>query len=165
MIGQPFLLHYEITCLWQIRGMRSFTDHNECLLCCVHFLFNLIETLVRFFNKYAYVQVLCIMLCLCLILWGFECNSLLLFLGCNYWKEFQPLCMWCMGALSIYRDWSTYFLWLLRCYLVDDNHLGRPFDWNLCWYMGMVEIKGSGCDDRIYCYANGNDFGKYIFRQ
>lgn len=40
-----------------IRGVRSLIERNECLLCCVNFLFNLVETLVRFFNKYAYVQV------------------------------------------------------------------------------------------------------------
>lgn len=45
------------TLRWGIRGTRSFIEHNECLLCCVNFLFNLVETLVRFFNKYAYVQV------------------------------------------------------------------------------------------------------------
>jgi hypothetical protein len=27
------------------------------LLCCVDFFFHIVETLVRFFNKYAYVQV------------------------------------------------------------------------------------------------------------
>lgn len=42
---------------WGIRGVRSLIGNNECLLCCVDFLFNLVETLVRFFNKYAYVQV------------------------------------------------------------------------------------------------------------
>lgn len=41
----------------QIRGVRSKIGNNECLLCCVDFLFHLVETLVRFFNKYAYVQV------------------------------------------------------------------------------------------------------------
>lgn len=41
----------------QIRGFRSKIGRNECLLCCVDFLFHLVETLVRFFNKYAYVQV------------------------------------------------------------------------------------------------------------
>lgn len=41
----------------QIRGFRSKIGNNECLLCCVDFLFHLVETLVRFFNKYAYVQV------------------------------------------------------------------------------------------------------------
>ncbi|KAJ8570124.1 hypothetical protein K7X08_006701 [Anisodus acutangulus] len=54
-----------------IRGVRSKIGKNECLLCCidflfhlvetlvrcVDFLFHLVETLVRFFNKYAYVQV------------------------------------------------------------------------------------------------------------
>ncbi|KAJ7537679.1 hypothetical protein O6H91_11G016900 [Diphasiastrum complanatum] len=40
-----------------IRGLRSRIGNNECLLCCVDFLFNLVETLVRFFNKYAYVEV------------------------------------------------------------------------------------------------------------
>ncbi|MCO5597915.1 hypothetical protein L7F22_052000 [Adiantum nelumboides] len=45
------------TMRWGIRGMRSLIERNECLLCCVNFLFNLVETLVRFFNKYAYVQV------------------------------------------------------------------------------------------------------------
>ncbi|XP_043717203.1 CTL-like protein DDB_G0274487 isoform X2 [Telopea speciosissima] len=42
---------------WEIRGFRSKIGNNECLLCCVDFLFNLVETLVRFFNKYAYVQI------------------------------------------------------------------------------------------------------------
>eukprot|EP00249_Psilotum_nudum_P021986 c28330_g1_i1 orf=579-2120(-) len=45
------------TLRWAIRGLRSHIDRNECLLCCVDFLFHLVETLVRFFNKYAYVQV------------------------------------------------------------------------------------------------------------
>lgn len=44
--------------IFQIRGIRSKIGKNECLLCCVDFLFHLVETLVRFFNKYAYVQVL-----------------------------------------------------------------------------------------------------------
>ena len=43
--------------MFQIRGIRSKIGNNECLLCCVDFLFHLVETLVRFFNKYAYVQV------------------------------------------------------------------------------------------------------------
>ncbi|CAM6101751.1 unnamed protein product [Calypogeia fissa] len=42
---------------WAIRGFRSRIGNNECLLCCVNFMFHLVETLVRFFNKYAYVQV------------------------------------------------------------------------------------------------------------
>ncbi|KAG6671455.1 hypothetical protein I3843_16G003900 [Carya illinoinensis] len=42
---------------WEIRGVRSKIGKNECLLCCVDFLFHLVETLVRFFNKYAYVQI------------------------------------------------------------------------------------------------------------
>ncbi|KAJ4959647.1 hypothetical protein NE237_019557 [Protea cynaroides] len=42
---------------WEIRGFRSKIGNNECLLCCVDFLFHLVETLVRFFNKYAYVQI------------------------------------------------------------------------------------------------------------
>nr|GMD57185.1 CTL-like protein DDB_G0274487 [Ipomoea batatas] len=42
---------------WKIRGVRSKIGNNECLLCCVDFLFHLVETLVRFFNKYAYVQI------------------------------------------------------------------------------------------------------------
>ncbi|VFQ83439.1 unnamed protein product [Cuscuta campestris] len=42
---------------WKIRGVRSKIGKNECLLCCVDFLFHLVETLVRFFNKYAYVQI------------------------------------------------------------------------------------------------------------
>ncbi|CAL5427341.1 unnamed protein product [Camellia sinensis] len=42
---------------FRIRGFRSKIGNNECLLCCVDFLFYLVETLVRFFNKYAYVQV------------------------------------------------------------------------------------------------------------
>jgi len=41
----------------QIRGIRSKIGSNECLLCCIDFLFHIVETLVRFFNKYAYVQV------------------------------------------------------------------------------------------------------------
>ncbi|KDO70052.1 hypothetical protein CISIN_1g010892mg [Citrus sinensis] len=45
------------TLRWEIRGIRSKIGNNECLLCCVDFLFHLVETLVRFFNKYAYVQV------------------------------------------------------------------------------------------------------------
>ncbi|KAL5759191.1 hypothetical protein ACOSP7_017715 [Xanthoceras sorbifolium] len=45
------------TLRWEIRGVRSKIGKNECLLCCVDFLFNLVETLVRFFNKYAYVQI------------------------------------------------------------------------------------------------------------
>ncbi|KAH9320821.1 hypothetical protein KI387_015460, partial [Taxus chinensis] len=45
------------TLRWEIRGVRSQIGNNECLLCCVDFLFNLVETLVRFFNKYAYVRV------------------------------------------------------------------------------------------------------------
>ncbi|XP_025620700.1 uncharacterized protein [Arachis hypogaea] len=45
------------TLRWKIRGFRSKIGNNECLLCCVDFLFHLVETLVRFFNKYAYVQV------------------------------------------------------------------------------------------------------------
>ncbi|WOL06592.1 CTL-like protein [Canna indica] len=45
------------TLRWEIRGIRSKIGSNECLLCCVDFLFHLVETLVRFFNKYAYVQI------------------------------------------------------------------------------------------------------------
>ncbi|KAG6625817.1 hypothetical protein I3843_15G004100 [Carya illinoinensis] len=45
------------TLRWEIRGVRSKIGKNECLLCCVDFLFHLVETLVRFFNKYAYVQI------------------------------------------------------------------------------------------------------------
>ncbi|XP_077241062.1 plasma-membrane choline transporter family protein [Tasmannia lanceolata] len=45
------------TLRWEIRGIRSKIGNNECLLCCVDFVFNLVETLVRFFNKYAYVQI------------------------------------------------------------------------------------------------------------
>ncbi|KAJ6899343.1 CTL-like protein [Populus alba x Populus x berolinensis] len=45
------------TLRWEIRGLRSKICKNECLLCCVDFLFHLVETLVRFFNKYAYVQI------------------------------------------------------------------------------------------------------------
>ncbi|KAJ0037261.1 hypothetical protein Pint_23305 [Pistacia integerrima] len=45
------------TLRWEIRGVRSKIGNNECLLCCVDFLFHLVETLVRFFNKYAYVQI------------------------------------------------------------------------------------------------------------
>ncbi|GMP90577.1 hypothetical protein CsSME_00041637 [Camellia sinensis var. sinensis] len=44
------------TLRWKIRGFRSKIGNNECLMCCVDFLFYLVETLVRFFNKYAYVQ-------------------------------------------------------------------------------------------------------------
>ncbi|CAN1244745.1 Protein PNS1 [Linum perenne] len=43
--------------LMKIRGLRSKIGKNECLLCCVDLLFHLVETLVRFFNKYAYVQI------------------------------------------------------------------------------------------------------------
>ncbi|XP_027364799.1 CTL-like protein DDB_G0274487 [Abrus precatorius] len=45
------------TLRWEIRGFRSRIGNNECLLCCVDFLFHIVETLVRFFNKYAYVQI------------------------------------------------------------------------------------------------------------
>lgn len=45
------------TLRWKIRGFRSKIGNNECLLCFVDFLFHLVETLVRFFNKYAYVQI------------------------------------------------------------------------------------------------------------
>ncbi|GMH01873.1 hypothetical protein Nepgr_003712 [Nepenthes gracilis] len=45
------------TLRWEIRGFRSKICGNECLLCCIDFLFHLVETLVRFFNKYAYVQI------------------------------------------------------------------------------------------------------------
>jgi len=45
------------TLRWEIRGIRSKIGSNECLLCCIDFLFHIVETLVRFFNKYAYVQV------------------------------------------------------------------------------------------------------------
>ncbi|CAI9096258.1 OLC1v1032356C1 [Oldenlandia corymbosa var. corymbosa] len=45
------------TLRWEIRGIRSRIGNNECLLCLVDFLFHLVETLVRFFNKYAYVQI------------------------------------------------------------------------------------------------------------
>ncbi|KAF7808909.1 CTL-like protein [Senna tora] len=45
------------TLRWEIRGLRSKIGKNECLLCCVDFFFHLVETLVRFFNKYAYVQI------------------------------------------------------------------------------------------------------------
>ncbi|XP_054823594.1 uncharacterized protein LOC129321729 [Prosopis cineraria] len=45
------------TLRWKIRGFRSKIGNNECLLCCVDFLFHLVETLVRFFNKYAYVLI------------------------------------------------------------------------------------------------------------
>jgi hypothetical protein len=47
----------------QIRGIRSKIGSNECLLCCIDFLFHIVETLVRFFNKYAYVQVSDVYLC------------------------------------------------------------------------------------------------------
>lgn len=45
------------TLRWKIRGFRSKIGNNECLLCCVDFLFHLVEYLVRWFNKYAYVQM------------------------------------------------------------------------------------------------------------
>ncbi|KAK4263769.1 hypothetical protein QN277_029142 [Acacia crassicarpa] len=45
------------TLRWKIRGFRSKIGKNECLLCCVDFLFHLVETLVRFFNKYSYVLI------------------------------------------------------------------------------------------------------------
>ncbi|KAL3644642.1 hypothetical protein CASFOL_009822 [Castilleja foliolosa] len=45
------------TLRWEIRGLRSKIGSNECLLCCVDFLFHLVEFLVRWFNKYAYVQI------------------------------------------------------------------------------------------------------------
>ncbi|XP_071729564.1 uncharacterized protein [Rutidosis leptorrhynchoides] len=45
------------TMRWQIRGFRSIIGNNECLLCCVDLLFHVVETFVRFFNKYAYVQI------------------------------------------------------------------------------------------------------------
>ncbi|CAI0552455.1 unnamed protein product [Linum tenue] len=45
------------TLRWEIRGLRSKIGKNECLLCCVDLMFHLVETLVRFFNKYAYVQI------------------------------------------------------------------------------------------------------------
>ncbi|XP_076922544.1 uncharacterized protein LOC143584354 isoform X1 [Bidens hawaiensis] len=45
------------TLRWELRGFRSKIGNNECLLCCVDFVFHLVETLVRFFNKYAYVQI------------------------------------------------------------------------------------------------------------
>ncbi|KAK3154465.1 hypothetical protein QOZ80_2BG0190830 [Eleusine coracana subsp. coracana] len=45
------------TLRWEIRGIRSKIGSNECLLCCIDFVFHIVETLVRFFNKYAYVQI------------------------------------------------------------------------------------------------------------
>ncbi|XP_074309440.1 uncharacterized protein LOC141643939 isoform X1 [Silene latifolia] len=45
------------TLRWEIRGCRSKIGNNECLICFIDFLFHLVETLVRFFNKYAYVQI------------------------------------------------------------------------------------------------------------
>ncbi|XP_021723854.1 CTL-like protein DDB_G0274487 isoform X1 [Chenopodium quinoa] len=45
------------TLRWEIRGFRAKIGNNECLLCCVDFVFHIVETLVRFFNKYAYVQI------------------------------------------------------------------------------------------------------------
>ncbi|XP_057528648.1 uncharacterized protein LOC130807460 [Amaranthus tricolor] len=45
------------TLRWEIRGVRAKIGNNECLLCCIDFVFHLVETLVRFFNKYAYVQI------------------------------------------------------------------------------------------------------------
>jgi len=53
LILTPFLSCIKL----QIRGIRSKIGSNECLLCCIDFLFHIVETLVRFFNKYAYVQV------------------------------------------------------------------------------------------------------------
>ena len=53
-----FILTPFLSCIkLQIRGIRSKIGSNECLLCCIDFLFHIVETLVRFFNKYAYVQV------------------------------------------------------------------------------------------------------------
>ncbi|KAL2905049.1 hypothetical protein RDABS01_003759, partial [Bienertia sinuspersici] len=45
------------TLRWEIRGVRAKIGNNECLLCCIDCLFHIVETLVRFFNKYAYVQM------------------------------------------------------------------------------------------------------------
>lgn len=45
------------TLRWEIRGIWSKIGSNECLLCCVDFLFHLVETFVRFFNEYAYIGV------------------------------------------------------------------------------------------------------------
>lgn len=45
------------TLRWEIRGFRSKIGNNECLLCFADFLFHLVEVLVRFFNKYAYVKI------------------------------------------------------------------------------------------------------------
>ncbi|CAI0552516.1 unnamed protein product [Linum tenue] len=45
------------TLRWEIRGLRSKIGKNEYLLCCVDLMFHLVETLVRFFNKYAYVHI------------------------------------------------------------------------------------------------------------
>lgn len=57
LISFSFFFYQHIDFFYQIRGVRSKIGNNECLLCCVDFLFHLVETLVRFFNKYAYVQV------------------------------------------------------------------------------------------------------------
>ncbi|KAI3467125.1 hypothetical protein Pfo_023788 [Paulownia fortunei] len=77
------------TLRWEIRGLRSKIDHNECLLCCVGFLFHLVEFLVRWFNKYAYVQVFLLHIWL-------QFLSLLLFMEKNFnhsakdaWELFQ----------------------------------------------------------------------------
>ncbi|CAL5391540.1 unnamed protein product [Camellia sinensis] len=45
------------TLRWKIRGFRSKIGNNVCCCAVLIFLFYLVETLVRFFNKYAYVQV------------------------------------------------------------------------------------------------------------
>ncbi|XP_028092798.1 uncharacterized protein LOC114292990 isoform X2 [Camellia sinensis] len=41
-----------------IRGFRSKIGNSVCCCAVLIFLFYLVETLVRFFNKYAYVQVI-----------------------------------------------------------------------------------------------------------
>ncbi|CAL5413369.1 unnamed protein product [Camellia sinensis] len=45
------------TLRWKIRGFKSKIGNNVCCCAVLIFLFYLVETLVRFFNKYAYVQV------------------------------------------------------------------------------------------------------------
>eukprot|EP00850_Spirogloea_muscicola_P004925 SM000022S07139 [mRNA] locus=s22:91528:94773:- [translate_table: standard] len=42
---------------WVVRGLRARCAGNECCVCCVDLLFNAVETLVRFFNKYGFVEV------------------------------------------------------------------------------------------------------------
>ncbi|GJN21429.1 hypothetical protein PR202_gb08901 [Eleusine coracana subsp. coracana] len=53
----PFTMLVLQKAVKMIRGIRSKIGSNECLLCCIDFVFHIVETLVRFFNKYAYVQI------------------------------------------------------------------------------------------------------------